>query len=90
MIIGFSPLFRGIEIKCSAQRETINNNKPMKMKISLNIMLLIAASSVKDNAFGMQNINISRILIIIEIIDTKTTRLGKTREEFTIPQIAKS
>ncbi len=90
MIIGFSPLLRGSEIRCSAQRETINNNKPMKIKINLNIMLLIAASRVKESAFGMQKMNISRILIIIEMIDTKTTRLGKTLEEFTIPQIAKS
>ena len=90
MIIGFSPLFRGSEIRCSAQRDTINNNNPTKMKINLNIMLLIAASSVKEKAFGMQNMNISRMLIIIAIIDTKTTLRGKTLEAFTIPQIAKS
>lgn len=90
MIIGFSPLLRGSEIRCSAHKETINNNNPTKMKINLNIMLLIAASRVKVNAFGMQNIHISRMLIIIEMMDTKTTRLGKTLEEFTIPQIAKS
>lgn len=90
MMIGFSPLLRGIEIKCSAQKDTINNKSPIKMKTNLIIILLIASLSDKPNAFGMQKKSISKILKIIPIKDTPITRLGKIFEAFTIPQTAKS
>ena len=90
MIIGFSPLFRGIEIRCSAQNDTINNNKPIKMKSNLNIMPLIASLSGKVRILGKQNMKRSAILKSIAIIDTKITLLGKIFDAFTIPQTAKS
>ena len=90
MMIGFSPLLRGSEMRCSAQKDTINKSNPIKMKTNLNIILLIASLSDKLNASGMQNIRSSKMLITIAIMDTKITRLGKTLEAFTIPQTAKS
>ena len=90
MIIGFSPLLRGSEIRCSAQKDTISNNKPMNMKTNLNIIWLIASLRVKPITLGMQKMKNSRILKTIAIIDVKITRLGNTFEAFTIPQTAKS
>ena len=90
MIIGFSPLLRGSEIRCSAQKDTISNNKPMNMKTNLNIIWLIASLRVKPITLGMQKMKNSRILKTIAIIDVKITRLGNTFDAFTIPQTAKS
>ena len=90
MMIGFSPLLRGSEIRCSAQKDTINKSNPIKMKTNLNIILLIASPKDKLNAWGKQKIKSSNIVITIAIKDTPITRLGKTFEAFTIPQTAKS
>ena len=90
MIIGFSPLLRGSEIRCSAQKDTISNNKPMNMKTNLNIIWLIASLRVKPITLGMQKMKNSSILKTIAIIDVKITRLGNTFDAFTIPQTAKS
>ena len=53
-------------------------------------MALIASLSDNSNTFGTQNINNSKIVNTIAIIDVKITLRGKTFEAFTIPQTAKS